>query len=211
MKITKLGHCCMVIKEGDLTVLTDPGVWTTAQNGVKGIDVLLITHEHADHLHTGSVKKIIVNNPQVKIFTVKSVGKLLEVEGLEYQVLGHEDSVEEKGVRIEAFGEKHADIYPGVPVVENTGYLIAEKFWYPGDAFYNLQKSVEILALPVAGPWIKISEAIDYAMIIKPKICFPVHDGMLKYPGGSHIHPKNFLSKEGIEFSVLEEGRSYSL
>ena len=54
----------MVIKEGDLTVLTDPGVWTTAQNGVKGIDVLLITHEHADHLHIESVKEILKNNLQ---------------------------------------------------------------------------------------------------------------------------------------------------
>ncbi len=46
MNITKIGHCCLLIKEQGLTILTDPGTWTTDQNNLTGIDVVLITHEH---------------------------------------------------------------------------------------------------------------------------------------------------------------------
>jgi len=207
MKITKLGHCCLVIEESGLRILTDPGSWTTAQNEVKNIDIVLITHEHPDHLHIESVVKILANNPQAKIITVNAVGKLLEKENIEYHVVGHHDSAEEKGVLIEGFGERHADIYPGIPVVENTGYRIAEKFWYPGDAFFNPGKSVEILALPIAGPWMKISEVLDYAISLKPKFCLPVHDGMLGIRGPYDILPKKFLGLKEIEFIVPELGK----
>ena len=62
MKITKLGHCCLIVKEGNITILTDPGSYTTDQNTVKGIDIVLITHEHGDHFHVESLKAILKNN-----------------------------------------------------------------------------------------------------------------------------------------------------
>lgn len=55
MKITKLGHCCLVIEEAGQKILTDPGTFTTSQNDMTDINILLITHEHADHYHLDSV------------------------------------------------------------------------------------------------------------------------------------------------------------
>jgi len=179
MKITKFGHCCLLIEEKGLRILTDPGSFTTGQNHVKNIDIILITHEHQDHIHIDSLRQVMKNNPNTKIVTNNGVAKLLEKERMKYIIVDDKKSLKEKGVLIEGMGKVHAEIYKTIPPVENTGYFIANRLFYPGDAFYNPQKPVEILAVPVAGPWMKISEAIDYILEIKPKKAFPVHDGII--------------------------------
>ena len=200
MKITKLGHCCLVIAEGGLKILTDPGDYTTAQNQVTGIDVILITHEHPDHLHIDSLKQVLKNNPQATIFTNHGVGKILDTEKVKYRLLEDKQSQTIKSTVIEGWGDKHAPIYAGIPSVVNTGYFISNRFFYPGDAFYIPSKPVEILALPVAAPWLKIADVLDYSKTIKPKICFPVHDGILKHLGPVHILPAKILSSLGTKF-----------
>ena len=70
---------------------------------------------------------------------------------------------------------------------------------------------MEILALPVAGPWLKISDAINYAKEIKPKICFPVHDGMLKFLGPVHMLPEKVLTPLDIKFITLQENPEINL
>lgn len=207
MKITKLGHCCLLIEENNLRILTDPGAWTTAQNDVTGIDLILITHEHPDHLHLDSVKRVLQNNKQAVILTNSAVGKILSESGVVFNLLEHGEKNQFKGVNLEGHGEKHAIIYQEYGQVKNTGFMIADRFFYPGDALYNPQKSVEILALPVAGPWVKISEAVDYAKEVKPKIAFPVHDAMINIDmfSGHHAIPKMFLPKAGIEFTDLRD------
>lgn len=43
MKITKFGHCCLLIEEHLLRILTDPGNYNTTPD-VENIDIILITH-----------------------------------------------------------------------------------------------------------------------------------------------------------------------
>src|SRR4051812_27786091 len=57
MKIKKLGHCCLVIETKGIRIMTDPGNYSTLQADEKNIDIILITHEHTDHLHIESLKK----------------------------------------------------------------------------------------------------------------------------------------------------------
>ncbi len=214
MKITKLGHCCLLIEEKEIKILTDPGAYSTDQIRVRNLNVILITHEHADHLHIDSLKTVLKNNPSAKVYTNKGVAKILEKEGIKHEILGHKQSVLVEGsVLIEGFGEKHADLYTTIPVVPNTGYFIANKFFYPGDALFNPKKPVKILALPVAGPWLKISEAVDYAKEIKPEVCFPVHDGMLQpgREGSAHKLPDDVLPLIGIKFVIPENGKEMNL
>ena len=210
MNITKLGHCCMVIEEAGVRIMTDPGAYSTLQGEARNIDYIFITHEHQDHFHLESLKVVLKNNPKAKIVTNRGVGKLLEKEGIGYELLEDKQSKTVSGVLLEGFGEKHAVIYQDFGQVQNTGYFIANRFFYPGDAFYNPGKPVEILALPVAGPWLKISEVIDYAKLLKPKICFPVHDGMLKYLGPTRGVTTKYLSESGIEFRDAIEGAVFS-
>ena len=100
-----------------------------------------------------------------------------------------------------------------IPSVENTGYFIANKLFYPGDAFYKPSKPVEVLAVPVAGPWMKVSEGIDYAKEVKPKKCFPVHDGILIPALQETVQrvTKGGLEGTGIEFIPLKEGEEIEL
>ncbi len=210
MKITKFGHCCLLIEENGLRILTDPGSYSTGQENVKNIDVILITHEHQDHLHIPSLKMCINNNPKVKIYTNKGVGKLLDIENIKYGLLEDGQTIKIKGISIEGFGHDHAPLYKVTPCI-NTGYCIANRLFYPGDALHKPPKKVEILALPVAGPWLKLSEAIEYALDIKPKMAFPVHEGILKQPGTTHRMPPAILEPQGIKFLILEENKETEL
>lgn len=206
MKIKKLGHCCLVIEENGKRIMTDPGSWNIEeQNKEKNIDLIIITHEHQDHIHIESLKRIIENNPEVAIITNKGVGKLLDEAGIKYEILEYKNPKDFFGVEIEAYDCKHEEIYQDILQVQNTGFFIGKRLFYPGDSFYRPEKFVEILALPVAGPWTNIKDAVSYALEIKPKICFPVHDGMLKSFGASHKIPSIVLEKSGIKFKSFEE------
>lgn len=209
MKIKKIGHCCLLIKTGEVTILTDPGAFTVdLHKSVTNIDIILITHEHADHLHVESLKEIVANNPKAKVITNRSVGKLIGEENIEYEILEGKDSKEYLNILIEARDAKHEEIYEEVAQVQNTGYFIANKLFYPGDAYCNPEKAVDILALPVAGPWCRIPDAIRYALKVKPNKVFPVHDGMLQEDkiGASHKIPENVLTENGIDFITMVSG-----
>lgn len=208
MKIKKIGHCCLVIEENGKRIMTDPGSWTVEkQTEEKNIDLVIITHEHSDHLHIESLKKILENNPNTKIITNEGVGKLLDKDGIKYEILEYKNPKDFSGVELEAYDCKHEEIYQEIGQVQNTGFFIGKRLFYPGDSYYNPGKTVEILALPVAGPWANVKNAINCALEIKPKVCFPVHDGMLKSFGGSHEIPSIILEKAGIVFKNFEENK----
>lgn len=208
MKITKIGHCCLLIEDNGSVILTDPGAWTTRQNEIKGIDIVLITHEHADHLHLSSLQEVLKNNPKAVVVSNSRVRELLSESNIEVAVLGHEQRQQFLNVELAGFGTEHANIYPSVANVMNTGFLIQNRFFYPGDAFPNPGLPVEILAMPMIGPWMKLAESIDWALKIKPKACIPVHDGMLNPREWIYRLPEQVLSAAGIKFDAIEPGKA---
>lgn len=208
MTIKKIGHCCLLIKLDTLTILTDPGAFSSGQDVVTGIDLILITHEHADHFHADSLRKVLVNNPQAKVIANKGVGNKLGEMNIPYTVLEGRDTSEVSGVLIEAFDCKHEEIFGELGQVQNTGYFIDGKLFYPGDSFCDPEKPIDVLALPVAGPWCKVPDAIRYALSVRPRKAFPVHDGMLQTDkiGSFHKIPEKVLSENGIEFVIMNDG-----
>lgn len=206
MRITKYGHSCLLVEKGEARILLDPGVWSEGHTEVQDIDAIFITHEHSDHTHPESLQKILENNPDVTIYTNEGAGAVLEKEGIGYETVQHGDSIQVRGVAVEVFGKDHAVIYLSVPIVRNTGYLIAGRLFHPGDALRVPEKAVEILALPVVAPWMRLAECVDYAKEVKPKVCFPIHDGMLKHVGPFHLLPAKLLEPAGIEVKILETG-----
>lgn len=209
MKIKKIGHCCLRIEEKGKVILTDPGVFSTAQNEELGIDVVIITHEHADHLHIESLKKILENNPDIKIFGNNAVRELIQRDGMECEEIKDGEPIKIGGVEIESFSCEHAEIYPSIKPVWNSGFLIENRLYLPGDTLHNPNRKIEILAAPVVGPWLNIKNAIDYIKEIAPRIAFPIHDGFLKIAGPFHSVPAKCLEGTGIEFKILEEGKEY--
>ena len=111
----------MLIEQNGVRILTDPGNYSTAQDSVTGIDFVVITHEHTDHLHIESVKAIIKNNREVKIITNSAVSKILAKENISSIVVEHNQAVDLKGISIKGWGSQHAPIYKTVENVENTG------------------------------------------------------------------------------------------
>jgi len=207
MKITKLGHCALLIDLKGKRILTDPGNYTIdAQLEVMNLDYILYTHEHADHFHLDSLIRIRENNPSVEVFANVSVGDLLEKENIPYTLVQHKEVITRGEIIIEGIGEKHALIHSSIPLSENTGFMIDKRLFYPGDSLTNPDRDVEILALPVAGPWLKIGEALDYAILMKPKIAFPVHDAIRHE--SIHKMTESILKQNNIQFVPMAEGES---
>lgn len=212
MKITKFGQCCLLIETVNKRILTDPGRFSVSQNEVSDIDLILITHEHADHLHVESLQAIIKNNPQATVITNEGVGKMLSDLAIPYQVLKEAQETLVYGVSIEAFEGKHVEIFEDFGQVQNTGFFIDKSLFYPGDAYINPQKPVEVLALPVSGPWCKASDAITYACTLNPKKAFPVHDAVLNADGTALVYGlfELQLQAKGIEFVRMTNGDTQS-
>ncbi len=205
MKITKLGHCCLLIETKGKRILTDPGSYTVeAHSKLENIDYILFTHEHQDHYHLESLKVILENNYQALVYANSSVSELLEKEGVAHKKVSHGETITLGEIVVVGIGEKHAEMHSSIPLSSNMGFFIDDRLWYPGDAFTDPKREVEILALPVSGPWMKISEAIDYALALKPKVAFPVHDG-LRF-GTAHNLPAKVLPANNIEFVTMVEG-----
>ncbi len=205
MKITKLGHCCLLVELKGKRILTDPGSYTVeAHTKLKEIDYVLFTHEHQDHYHVESLKVILENNPNAIIYSNISVSELLDKEGIKHNLVKNGESVPLGEISVTGIGEMHAEMHRSIPISSNMGFFIDERLWYPGDAFTNPERPVQVLALPVSGPWMKLSEAIDYALLLKPKVAFPVHDGTRF--GSAHPIPEQILTQKGIEFVVMIEG-----
>ena len=215
MKITKFGHSCLLVEEGAATVtagqariMIDPGMWSEGHTDIENLDAIFITHKHPDHADPESLKKILAKNQGVPIYSNDQVIEELRPHGIAVERFVAGDRQDIKGLMVEAHGKDHAVIYPNLPRTDNICFLIGGRLYHPGDSLHNPNKPVEILALPVCAPWLRLAEAIDFAKSLKPKIVFPIHDGMLKHLGPFHKLPQMNLEPEGIEWRVLAPGQA---
>lgn len=207
MPITKYGHCCLLIETNGKRILTDPGRFSSTQNTLTNIDIILITHEHADHCHTDSVVHILEQNPEAIVVSNTSVATLLKQSDIDVHILEGRDAATVVDVLLEAYDGEHVEIFGNFGLVQNTGYFVEDNFFYPGDAYTLPNRPVGILALPVAGPWCKVSDAIQYALKVQPRIAFPVHDATLTEVGQAVTYPHftRELKEKGIDFVILEK------
>ena len=210
MKITKFGHCCLLLEVDGARLLTDPGNMSTGEEKVRDLDAIIIAHEHGDHFHVPSVKTILANNPSAIVITNATVGALLAKENISFTRVGDGESTAVKGIEISGHGKEHAIIYGTMGKCENTGFMVAGKFFFPGDSFFNPKLPVDVLALPMAGPWMKIGEAIEYALAVKPRVAFNVHDAIYNPNFGGFVARmgETFLVPAGIKFIPLAAGES---
>ena len=91
--------------------------------------------------------------PGLPIWTNREVAALLEqsgaARGARVHVIGHGDAFEAGGLRVHCYGEWHAPIYPGIPQVRNTGFLIDGRLFHPGDALHRPGRPDRAPAAPV--------------------------------------------------------------
>jgi L-ascorbate metabolism protein UlaG (beta-lactamase superfamily) len=210
MNITKLGHCCLLIEHQDKRILTDPGNWTSEKTAdVANIDIIIITHEHSDHYHIDSLKKLKENNPDAEIITNSAVADLMKDEGMEAQVIEGKMEDQVLDIDLKAIDCAHGFIHKDIELPQNTGYFIDETLFIPGDSLYNPEQwKIKVLAMPIGGPWMTIGESINYGLEVAADITFPVHDGMLAFPGPYKAVSEMLFQKHDLDFKYLQPGDS---
>ena len=198
MRITRYGHSCLLVEDGDARLLLDPGIFSVGFEQLRGLTGVLVTHHHADHLDPERLLPLLEANPEARLFCDEGSEQTLDVPA---QVVGDGDRLE-LGTSVEVLGSQHAVIHPDLPRVPNVGYLVGGRFFTPGDALTVPEADVELLGLPTAAPWLKLSEAVDLLRAVHPRVAFPVHDAVLAKP---QIWYAQFeaLAPSGTDFQAL--------
>ena len=181
MRITKLEHATLLLQEGTHLAVVDPGAFTNPLVDQRGVDAIVVTHEHPDHWTPDQLQRLIDVNPGVEIFGPEGVARA--AENFPVQVVHPGDTREAGPFTFRFFGGEHAVIHSSIPVIDNVGVLVNERLYYAGDSF-AIPEGVEVdtLAAPAGAPWLKIAEVIDYVTAVKPKRSFPTHYGVLSPP-----------------------------
>ncbi|WP_116452115.1 MBL fold metallo-hydrolase [Blastococcus litoris] len=212
MELTKQGHACVVLTDGDRTLVIDPGAWTDP-SALQGASAVLITHEHPDHFEPERLRAALDADPALEVWTNKSVAGRLEGLGGRVHVVGNGDAVTVAGFDVRVHGELHAEIHPEIPRVANIGFLVDGQVFHPGDALTVPDEPVATLLLPMHAPWSKTAELIDYVRAVHADQAFAVHDGLLNETGLGLV--SGLLGERGpgtpTPFSRLAPGDSTEL
>jgi L-ascorbate metabolism protein UlaG (beta-lactamase superfamily) len=177
VQLTKFGHACVVLSDGERRLVVDPGAYTE-DAALTGATAVLVTHEHPDHFDPAKLSTALQADPALEVWTNASVAGKLDA-GPRVHVVGAGDAVTVAGVEVQVHGEWHAVIHPDIPRIPNVGFLIDGRVFHPGDALTVPEVAVPTLMLPVHAPWSKTGELIDYLRAVGAERAFGVHDGLL--------------------------------
>jgi L-ascorbate metabolism protein UlaG (beta-lactamase superfamily) len=212
MELTKHGHACVVLSDGERRLVIDPGAFTEP-SALDGASAVLITHEHADHFVPERVRAALDADPALEVWTNKSVAAQLEGLGGRVHVVGNGDAVTAAGFEVTVHGELHAEIHPDVPRIANIGFLVNGQVFHPGDALTVPDQPVETLLVPMHAPWSRTADLIDYVRAVHADQAFGVHDGLLNDTGCGLV--TGLLGERGpgtpTPFSRLAPGDSAEL
>src|SRR4051812_17272928 len=212
MELTKHGHACVVLCEGDRRLVIDPGAFTD-DAALDGATAVLVTHEHFDHVVPEKLRAALEADPALEVWTNGSVAGQLEGAGSRVHVVGHGDTFTAAGFDVSVHGELHAVIHPDIPRIPNVGFLVAGQVFHPGDALTVPGEPVPTLLLPMHAPWSKASEVIDYVRAVDADQAFAVHDALLSEIGLTVV--TGLLGERGpgtpTPFSRLAPGDSVEL
>lgn len=209
MRITKCGHACVRIQTDLGVVVIDPGVFTD-RSALDGADAVLLTHEHADHVHPDHLR-----GSDAPIWTIAAVERLLREQAPDVAervtVVRPGDRLHVVGADVEVVGEKHAVIHPDYDRFDNSGYVVESggtSVYHPGDALTAPGRAVDVLLAPVSAPWLKVSEAVDFVRAVGAPTSLAIHDRVHSDIGLDMVatHMAHLLP-EGQSFERREPGQ----
>ncbi len=222
MKLTHYGHACVLVDipgaEGSTRVLFDPGTYSQGFEDLRDVDLIMITHAHPDHLDPNRLAALVSANPDTQL--VVGEGTLAALDNPAYpdsmrrpqHVVVPGQKLSLHGVEIVVTGGEHACIHAALPASENLGYLLNSSVFHPGDAFDEVDTAVDVLLLPIGGPWMKIGEGIDYLRSIAPRTVVPIHQaGLAEVHQNMHCQLLRNLAPAGSEVLVLEHATPHDL
>lgn len=201
MKITKLGHACLLVEMPapvDRTLLIDPGVFSEVSvDSLEFLDDIVITHEHPDHVDHELLKRLAAKFPKARIKTPATL--VPKLEGISVTA----DAVE----GLEFFAAPHEGHPPRFNPPENVGVHYLDKLTHPGDS-HHFTDTKEILALPITAPWGSVDGAVQLALALKPKHILPIHDWHLRDEARETEYDmlEEVFQNVGIKFYKLKNG-----
>jgi L-ascorbate metabolism protein UlaG (beta-lactamase superfamily) len=222
MLLTKYIHSCVLIDHKSIKILFDPGSYCNNVMSdiiTTNIDYLILTHTHSDHYDKNNIEIIIDQFSNIIIIGNNEVVEKLKIDFPNFiNIISSKDSgvisINNK-IIVTAFDTKHLEIWKEVGQVQNTGYLIDNYYYNPADSFEIPLELVnnppQIALLPVAGPPIRVANAIQYAIDLKATKYIAVHDGTINGVTGSTNIPAKVLPEYSIDFIVPVLGTSFEI
>ncbi|MDD5646057.1 MAG: MBL fold metallo-hydrolase [Candidatus Bipolaricaulis sp.] len=156
VRVTYVGNAGFLVTVGDYRVLIDamfdgfPGGYTlpanveqalsSAQPPFDGVDLILVTHNHADHFSADMVRRHMEANPGAVLVAGRQVTEQLTVFGSRVVTLtaitGKTATTTQNGIRVEAIYLCHGIFPPGQREDVNYGYVVTigdVSFFHTGD------------------------------------------------------------------------------
>lgn len=210
MKLTKWTHACVTLEKDAGKLVIDPGAFSEVDAALAGADAVLVTHEHADHLQVDAVRAALAADDALTLHAPQAVADQFGEFGDRVAAVRGGAAFDVAGWSIRTFGDQHAVIHLRIPVIANVGYLVDETVFHPGDALTVPEVPVPTLLLPVAAPWSRVSETVDYAVAVRAQRTFPVHEAAYSdfAQGMAHGLVEQNLGAFGCAYDVLAPGTS---
>ena len=185
VKVHWLGHDSFVL-DGSKTIVFDP----FKAKGDYRADVLLISHEHSDHLSDDDIARF--TSPSTVIIAPRICEGPLRKYAMEKLFVEPGSKVDVRGISVEAvpayninkFREPGRVFHPKAD--GRVGYVVTldgVRFYHAGDSdatpeMKSLQ--VDVAFLPVSGTYVMTAEeAAQAATAMKTKVAVPMHIGSI--------------------------------
>jgi L-ascorbate metabolism protein UlaG (beta-lactamase superfamily) len=195
-------HASLYLTFEGVTIYADPVNYEGVDyQKLPKADVIIITHDHYDHLDPNAIADI--STPNTIIFCNETTRETLQ-KGI---ALKNGDNVS-FGINIEAVPAYNTtegrDMYH--PKERDNGYVIKlgdSRIYIPGDCEdmpeMSQLKDIDVAFLPINQPYtMTVEQAIRAAKIIKPKILYPIHYSDTDLQGLS------VLQSEGIDVRTFK-------
>ena len=184
LQITFIGHGTLILQFGGKVIHVDPVGQYADYTKLPKADLILITHEHGDHLDTDAIDKIATGNTVI-VLTDICHKKLAKGE-----VMKNGDVRDILGLKIEAVPaynivHERSPGKPYHPKGDGNGYVITfgdKRVYVAGDTedipeMANLE-NVDVAFLPMNLPYTMTPEMVaEAARSFRPKILYPYHFG----------------------------------
>lgn len=207
MKITKFVHSCLLIEHDGKVVLCDPGQfsWESGLFDVEALprlDLIVITHEHFDHLYVPFVQALRAKFPDALILTTQSAKRQLEEAGVTNV------TTESHPLATIFSGTKHASLDPLGEAPENIAVHVFDRVTVGGDR-HDIEETKAVLVLPATAPWGSLMGAATMLEKLKPQYVMPIHDWHWNDAAraGAYDRLDTFAKEHGITFLRPTDGQ----